>query len=75
MGTHGFPIFKWLTHGRPMQRSDCEENKILDPNFGKLSKVPTEVCFPKFVIKVSVNFNKFKICNSNGLVKSTKFLE
>jgi hypothetical protein len=21
MGTHGLPIFKWVTHGRPMQRS------------------------------------------------------
>jgi hypothetical protein len=21
MGSHGFPIFKWVTHGRPMQSS------------------------------------------------------
>jgi hypothetical protein len=23
MGTHGLPIFKGVTHGRPMQRSGC----------------------------------------------------
>jgi hypothetical protein len=32
MGTHGLPIFKWVTHGRLMQRSVSKEKKN-DRNF------------------------------------------
>jgi hypothetical protein len=49
--------------------------EILAPNFDKISNITTQVCLPKFIIKISVNFNIFDIfCYWKGLVKSTKFL-
>ncbi len=33
MGSHGFPIFEWVTHGRPMQSSEEIQLKILITKF------------------------------------------